>query len=553
MAVKTSFDDIDPDLVTQYENLIRQTLEDQYPTVDFGKGTVLYDLVVRPQALYASLNEANATNILQSSSLLEIALDPELADEDIVDQVLSNYKVTRTPGNKASGSITIVMTTSSTTPIPENSIFYAGIRRYVTPTSFVGVPDQSLISRTTDRLITQNSDGNWEFIIEVEADQEGEDYQLAQGTSMSADNPPPNYIKTYVTYDFSAGSTEETNAELIAALAVGASGKTMSTRLNIESFVKTEYTDVTNMSIVGYGDQDMRRDSHNIFEVGHGGKSDIYVQSQPRPLIIQTKIFATFLDATTKRWQLFFGRDDYPGMYKVKNIVPVEGIPAGLNACGDPNLGSLQILDVVKTYNNTALDNGFVPDISSYTEAAFSRFQELTYEFQDPYTSIDGLTPMVSTHEYIVNLVQLPLIKEIQDYITNRSVAAHRYDDIVRAPIPCLVSANVPIRVPVGSAINKDALAAAAANSINDEGFSNELPSSVICAAIQDLLPARGRVYAPMDMLGEVIMPTQDDPSFIRSSTVLRVPVDHALSVSGSTVMFFANAEDIEIEVEYFS
>jgi hypothetical protein len=552
MGAKTSFEDINPDVVAQYEELIRETLEDQYPTVDFGKGTVLFDLVIRPQALYMALNEENAENIRKSSSLLEIANNPVLADQDIVDAVLSNYRVTRTPGNKANGSITIVLTTNATTPIPENSVFYAGIRRYVTPTSYVGVPDQSLISRTTDRLITQNSDGNWEFIIEVEAEVEGEDYQLTQNTAMSAESPPPNYIRSFVTYDFLAGSTEESNEELISELAIGASGKTMSTRLNIESFIKDEYPDVTNMSIIGYGNADMRRDRHNVFDGSHGGKSDVYLQSQPRPLIVQTKMFATLVDAQTKRWQVFFGRDNFPGFYKLKKIVPVEGIPSGTDACGDPNPGTLQILNTVKSFNNAPLANGFVPDIVSYSEAAFSRFQEVTYEFKDPYTDTTGLTNMVSTHEYAIDLLQMPLISEIQDYITGHSVTAHRYDDIVRAPIPCLVSATVPIRVPAGSAINTDALASAAANSINDEGFSNELPASVICSAVQDQLPNRARVFPPLDMLGEVIMPTQDDPHFIRSASVLRVPTDHSISVSNDTVMFFATADDIHIEVEYF-
>lgn len=552
MGAKTSFEDINPDSVSQYEELIRETLENQYPTVDFGKGTVLFDLVVRPQALYMALNEENAENIRKSSSLLEIANNPVLADQDIVDAVLSNYRVTRTPGNKANGSITIALTTNATTPIPENSVFYAGIRRYVTPTSYVGVPDQSLISRPTDRLITQNSDGNWEFIIEVEAESTGEEYQLTQSTSMSADNPPPNYIRSFVTYDFVAGSTEESNEELISELANGASGKTMSTRLNIGSFVKAEYPDVTNISIIGYGSADMRRDRHNVFDGSHGGKSDIYVQTQPRPLVVQTKMFATLVDAGTKRWQIFFGRDTFPGFYKLKKIVPVEGIPDGVDACGDPNLGTLNILNTVKSFNSSPLDNGFKPDIMTYSEAAFSRFQEVTYEFQDPYTDTTGLVNMVSTHEYVIDVLQMPLIKEIQDYITNRGVSAHRYDDVVRAPVPCLVSATVPIRVPAGSSINTDALASAAANSINDEGFANELPASVICSAVQDQLPSRARVYPPIDMLGEYISPTQQDPRFIRSATVLTVPTDHTISVSSSTVMFFASADDIHIEIEYF-
>lgn len=551
MAIKTNFEDIDETLVSQYEELIRETLEDQYEDIDFGKGTVLFDLVVRPQALYMALNEENADMIRASSSLLEISSNPLIATDEIVDAVLSNYRVTRTAGNKASGTITIVLSAAATTPIPSGSVFYSGTKEYSTSESFVGVTDSSLISNTTDRLIKENSSGYYEFSIEVVAAAEGEDYQLTQGTSLTADNPPSNYVKTFVTYDFSAGSTEETNSELIEELAKGASGKTMSTRLNVEAFVTEEYPDVSNMSIVGYGDPDMRRDSHNIFGSGLGGKSDIYVQTQPRPLVVQATMTATLVDADTGKWQLYFDRDTFPACYKVVKIVPAEGIPDGVNACGDQNPGSLEITSTVKTYNNSALTSGFIPDIMSYTEAAFSRFQELTFEFLDPYTSTDDLTSMVSTHEYVVDVLQMPDIDSIQDFVSGRTVSAHRYDDIVRAPIPCLVSATVPVHVPVGSSVDEDAIAAAVANSINDEGFSNELPASVICAAAQAVLPTKGRVYPPLDMLGEVIMPTQDDPTYIRSSSVLRVPKDNTLSMSEATVMFFANADDIAVEITY--
>ena len=549
MPIETGLNVLDDEIVKQHEEIIRTVLENTYKNADFSKGTVLYDLVVRPQAMYLALQSTNADNLRKSNSLLEISRNPELASEDIVDAVLSNFRVSRTPGNKASGSITIVMNNNTTTPIPSGSAFYSGTLRFVTRTSFVGVPSQALISRPTDRLIRKVGDF-WEFIIEVEADDTGEQYQLTQGGTLTAEVPPPGYVKTYATYDFSPGSTAETNEELIQELARGAAGKTMSTRLNIESLLASEFPLLSHTSVVGYGDADMQRDRNNVFNIGYGGKSDIYVQSEIRPRIVRIRKPAMLMNVNTNTWTMSFGREEIPGVYKIARIVPVGGIPEGTDECGDPFPGSLKPTSVVRGFNKSPLSNGFAPTISRPEEAAFTSFQEISCQFNDPYT--EYFSPVVGMmSDYDVDLLLMCDIFEMQLYVTDPVRSAFRYDDVVRPPIPCLVSCNMLVKASTGVHINTAAIGSAVANAINDTVFTNELSSAIIYQAAQDQLPRNARVMAPIDMLGEVIMPTDEISRVIRSSTVLRVPVDHSISMSERTVMFFANPDDIVTEIEY--
>ena len=550
MAIETGLDVLDEELVKQHEEIIRTVLENEYKTADFSKGTVLYDLVVRPQAMYLALQYKNADTLTKSNSLLEISRNPEIASEQIVDAVLSNYRVTRTPGNKASGSINIVMTNNTTTPIPSGSAFYYGTLRFVTKTSFVGVPSQALVSRPTDRLIRPVGDF-WEFTIEVEADQTGSEYQVTQGTSFSAEVPPPGYVRTYSAYDFSPGSTAETNEELIEKLARGASGKTMSSRLNIEALLFEEFPLLSHTSVVGSGQPDMVRSKSGLFNINYGGKADIYVQSEIRPRIVRVRKTAMFMSPTNMSWIMTFPRDTVPGVYKIQRIVPVGGIPEGIDECGDPYPGSLEPASVVRTVNSSPLSNGFSPTISRPEEAAFSSFQELSCTFYDPYTKYDDLVPGQTIAEYDVDVLIMRDILDMQLYVTDPERSAFRYDDVVRPPMACMVSCNLLVKAPAGTHVNTAAISAAVVDVINRSGFSNELSSSIIYAAAQDQLPRTGRVMSPIDMLGEIMMPTNEISRFVRSSTVLRVPVDHSLSMSADTVMFFANPDDIVTEVEF--
>ena len=100
-----TINDLSEDLVQQNEAFLVQFLQDQYPSLDLTEGRVLRNLLIRPAAIFHTLNDTNIDQLRQSMSLQAIEANPAIATEEIVDAVLSNYRVGRDEGAPAAGQL----------------------------------------------------------------------------------------------------------------------------------------------------------------------------------------------------------------------------------------------------------------------------------------------------------------------------------------------------------------------------------------------------------------------------------------------------------------
>ena len=89
----------------------------------------------------------------RSMSLKAIGEDPALADADTVDDVLSNYGITRLDGNAATGEMTIVVSTDVSTVIPLGQVFVGNGVEFVTTDAYIGRPSTSSVIVDTERLL----------------------------------------------------------------------------------------------------------------------------------------------------------------------------------------------------------------------------------------------------------------------------------------------------------------------------------------------------------------------------------------------------------------
>jgi len=461
--------------------------------------------------------------------------------------VLSNFRLTRKTGLYASGAVTIILSSNTTTVIPTGAEFTANSLTFVTPQSYLGSTTNTSTGSTTVVQIYSLGNDLYGMDIELTAAEKGSEYQLSQGTTLQMTSPPTNFVSATTKSDFSMGSADETNTEMIQRLANGISGRTLATRAHVKALVTDMFPNVIYGSVIGFGEPEMQRDKNNIFKTSYGGKSDIYLQTATRPTNVIVTKTATLVSSLNKKWQMHFDRDEFAGVYKIVSVKPV----------GSVNLiGTLQITYDTRTINVSAFpDNAeaVLPTITTYSQGAFSRFQEATIEFFDPNTNTTGLTEFTSTQSYEVTLLTIPDIAAIQDRIISSGwLSSHRYDDIVKAPIPCLVSITLAVRIPKGSSFNVGSAKSAISAGINALGFTDTLSSSSIIDAIQSALPARGYVAMPIDMLGEVIDPENGASVFYRSSNSLKVPTEYSKSISSTTAMFFNDPNDIDIYTELF-
>lgn len=545
--------DLDTTDVAQAELILVEFLQTEYPSLDLSKGTVLRDTVIRPAALSYALNAENMDRLRRSFSLQQIVSDPTLANDDIVDGVLSNLLITRDDGDYASGQLRIIISELVTTSIDNDALFYANGITYRPTRGFVGVTSSSNVVNLGSRLISSRSDGNYEFIIDVQSVSASTAANASEGTRFTVSTTINRLIDVVAAGDFSGGRAPEDNASLASRAQAGLSPKVLSGRSHIEALLREQLTDLSAVSIIGYGDVEMQRDQHNLFRISHGGKVNIYARTAATPIREVVEATATMIDTSSdqKLLSVAMDRDTMAGVYDVLAIYREGEVPFQLSSESEPSFAdSLEITSKVWSFNVTSSDGEFVPDITSLQEAAFTRYRTMSLRFKDPESTL-GLN---ETGTYQIYLLKMPNIAEAQDIINSRSVRSPGSDHLVCAPIPAICSVGIVVNARDTGDIDADAIKVAVANRINDLGFTiGYLPAAVIIDAAQGQLPSDATLDLPLSMQGTIYLPN-DTTVVVTATDELRIPSTVADNVvSSRTVAWFLRVSDIDVSVKDLS
>jgi hypothetical protein len=540
MAIEvTQLSTLDPAKVRQNLEQVVTRLQEFNPTLDLKRG-VFHDLLALLHASLSTAEQESLNRYLQARSLLDIEADPTLADDGIVDGVLSNFGVTRKSGSTATGEVTIVVTALSTVTIASGAIFEADGKVFTADSVFTAKREAGQINTATDRLLTDIGGGQYAFTISVTAEEEGTASQLTKDTLLVPAEPPRNFLTAYAASDFRDGRLAETNQEMLARLQQGIAAKAPSNRINMEAMLRAHdaFSRVVATSIIGYGDSEMIRDRHTIFPVAHGGRVDWYIRSEERvrrdALTIEAVLIS--VNGTSGTWQFAIDRDRAPGFYEVASV----RLPAAENV-----LGTFEILSDTRSVDLTG--DGFIPDIETVAEGAYSRFQTAVIKFVDNESDYTAIS-VGDKQDYAVEVKQLPLIAEIQDHLSafdNRSYGA---DILVKAPVPCFVQLSFVIAKQRTQANpDLDAIKASLAAEVNNSGFVGRLYASHLHDVIHSHLSGRTSVGA-IDMFGRLRY-SDGTTHYVRSSEVLVIEDVDGAMVSPRTVQFFCEPDDISITV----
>jgi len=475
---------------------LRQYLADLFPHLDLRTGRVLNDVMLKPAAEVHALDQETMDLYRRASSLQEIIEDPELAAVADVDRLASNFRITRKAGTPATGQVAIIVSGTYAIVVAEGSLFTANGLRFRAASTFTTTT--GALVNPTDRLLIARDDGTYYFLVDVEADNVGSQYQLRQDTDVTWVSPSDGYVRAYANEDFTGGTTGETNKQLVDRLDIGLTAPAMAGRSNIESLLRNQFSSITDVSIVGAGDVEMVRDSHNLFGYKVGGKADLYLRTTDR---IQRKVVtasATLVNVAAKTMQLSIGRNDYPGYYFVGSILPVA-------LAGTPE-GALPVTQELRGTDTTDLSY-VAPYIHSDEEATYSRFQTAVIQFTD--TTLDTSEMAVgSTAEYRVELLGIPDIGDIQDYVSARSRRAPQADYLVYAPTPILVAVSVQLdKAATDADPDTAAVKQSVAAAVNATTFRlGHLAASRLVDAAQNVLSGRVAVREPINMMAVLRM-----------------------------------------------
>jgi len=537
----TSIDDLDAADVAALQDEFSQLVAERHPEIETIRGP-FHDLISYfAGGISGGVNQEEISRLQQSMSLAAIEANPALADDDYVDAVLSNYGIARKTGNKATGEVTIVVSVDETNVISGGLIFTASGVQFQVDRAYTAVPSTTASVGSSERILQPLGDGTYSFTIDATALVIGDDGNISRGTQLVPVAPPDNYVTSYAATDFTGGTDTELNAALLQRLQLGIAAKVMQGRVNIEALIKSQsaFEDTLKYSIVGYGNPEMLRDQHGIIPISSGGRIDIYARTSPLPQTLALTKNATYMAATADGgiWQFSIDKDDAPGFYEVVQVI-LPSDPA--DTSGFEITSDVRGLDLP--------DDQFAPDLLTAVEGAYTRYQTAVIKFEDTTTNHGSLTPGTSKQDYTVGILTMPLIGDLQTFC-NRADVRHLASDVaVKAAVPCFLSINLEIQI--GSettAPTTDEIKTALAGAVNNLGFPGQLHASIIHDVVHNYLTSRQAVGA-IDLHGRIRRPDGTN-QIIRASDVLRIPDDPGNLVTGNTVAFILDVNDIGISV----
>ncbi len=292
------------------ENLLVQFLGDNMPDADLGKGSVMQDFAVTAMSLVFAYLRKEADLTRQRQSLLLLGEDEGDEVDDCVDEILSNWFITRKTGRKSRGVLTIFFNQTTDVTVKVNDVFY---KTNVRP--FVIDSDSDLVYGAEDMLAVTDSSGvvvEYSLRVPVIAVETGVNYDIDPGPFVSFTKFSPYATRVENTTKFSGGASVESTEEMLDRAPTAISVRDLNSPRSIDVVLKEEFTDVDDVTVIGFGDTEMLRDliveDATGLRIHAGAYTDAYLHSP----IVQAETFSGVIGSefTDPRVGYYVLRDD---------------------------------------------------------------------------------------------------------------------------------------------------------------------------------------------------------------------------------------------------
>lgn len=536
------FFSLDQAAVEQAHLYIAQKIGEYAPNVETKRG-VLHDILFHLEAVLQTGQDVYADNLRKSGSLLAISENPALATDRNLDELASNFRATRFPGKKAKGTAVIVLSQAVATSISSEYVFSASGYDFVPTGDFVGRVGSSQVTTDFDRLIKPVGDGTFYFTVVLEAVEVGSGANIKRNTKIVPAITIPYFVTAFAESSFTDGSDYEDNASFVKRLQEGIAGKNPSNRITLSSMLRAQeaFKAFLDVSTIGFGDAEQNR-YHGIFPIASGNRLDVYVRPQAIPDVNRLVKEAVLIGRQDGGglWQTSITRDDFPGFYDVEKIVKADLVDVNSQT-------GLALVQDSRGFDVTSDGTNFIPDIETYDEAAYSKYQTAVIRFVDPTTSPD--LSEGTTEDYAIYLRGMPLLKSAQDFLAGRDVRPTAGDVLVKAAIPCDLKISFVVYKKISdTAVDTSAIKQALADKVNKLGFSNKLAASSLHSVIHSYLSSTQTVSA-IELFGIIRRP-DGTKKFIRDFDALEIPAEPEKMVSTRTTVFILDPSDVDISVQ---
>jgi hypothetical protein len=533
----TSINELEDAEVSAEDAKLRQFLREENEALGVDLGA-MRDFAIHPSAISSAVVRHDLARYLSARSLKQIEEDPTLADDDVVDGVLSNFGVTRLPGSTAEGRVFVVINALRPVVVAAGAVFTTGGRTYNATSTVAAKTEEDLVDSAGDVLLFETGDGNYAFPVTVAAAAEGPEYDVKRDAAFTLASPPTGFVAAYAAEDFALGRAVETNEDALARMRRGIAAKSPSNRICASAMLLEEeqFAAIEEFSIVGMRDAEMLRDKHWIFPFGGGGKVDWYVRSQPslhRANVAKSCVCLSVDGVSSSTWRTTLDRDEAAGVYEVDKILPAGVVDVE---------GTLAVTSDVRQLDLTDADH----DVETVVEGAYSRFQTITVTFTDNVTDTTDLTAG-DTADYDFVLLRQPLIAELQDFLDADDRQPDHFDLLVRACVPCFVNVWIDLRKKSSATVDEDAVVVAVQEAVHASRFAGAVYSADIAAAVAETV-GEGVKVAAIVMQGRLRKPSGDE-DVVSASDVLEAPDLPDEGATRKTIGFFVDADAVSVSV----
>ncbi len=501
-------------------------INETYPDADVTPGSVLNELVIKLAASVQNQLKNDITELGQANSIAAALASEEDTYSKIIDAIASNYSISRNTGRKSSGTIKVTMATTGTYVIPAGFKFIqTSINlNYVTTSTIKTVKANAGDVLNAGEVMLQTDGRIFYFILSVEAENVGSNYQLTNGTKLglATGSNLTSFVSAAAYGNFSAGVSTETDKELITRLKLGLNSRTLGSQTSIQTKLQETFAGFRTASVVGATDVEMTRAKNNIFGFPTFGMADVYVRTASTIETVKVNLLGTKVDTNT--WKIIIPSSVVPGFYQIVGIIPT----------GAQVSGTLEITSHAYGYEyptSTKINN-----LYTIKEARFTKYQTLVIEFN--YESALSLNEEL----FEISFNRQPNIKEIQDMFLSDEERVACADYLVKAVIPCSVSINLRL-------IKKSALDSIPVESIKKDIFnyinSLDVGAVVSASSIIDICHNYSikRVDLPVKMDGVILIPneTEDTLYTFTSEDTLEIPYLAEHGISNKNTAFFTS------------
>lgn len=532
--------DADPVVVATNHERLMAVFNEAHPELDL-RGTVFGTTVLRMLAAGFGLLHTDVQRLTEGQSLLEIAKHPERYDDSAADAVFSNLRITRRPGTAAAGFVAIVVSVDSTVVVNAGSRFRVGSLEYLSDELVVARPTTDAVQTDYDVLLRARGDGRYVFTVPVTAAAAGPQYNIRRDAPIVPAVSPAHFVYAYAAADFTGGDTQETNAEALTRLTDGIAADGWYDRYSIPALVRRLTNPRAQVSVIGAGNPEMRRDRRWIWAMGGGGKVDVYVRTSDLPAATLLPVTASLvrINNTVGTWQFAIPRNTVPGFYKVDKVLK-NGEAA--------TAGGFAVTNDIRSTNLASSAGVFVPDITTVADGAYTAYQTAIIQFEDDETPLVG-KQLGSTLTYQALVSGLPGIITLQNAAVDPAKRPIQSDVLVRAAVPCYVSVDISIAKSASDAQpDTAAISKSVAATINNLNFTGCIYSTQIADAVAAYLLSARTAVSAVSMFGRLRWPNGQWKT-LQSATKLEIPHDPDNMVSAATVAFYCQPSDVSVEV----